>query len=549
MSQVHALNRRRFLSGAASLAGAATLAATTTALAGCGSSGGGTRSAGHAQLPTYQRIEGQVEPDLTGDGTVEDVYFSYPNPQFTSVEHATGSGGELRGMLITYAAPPTPLGQNTYWQLMNEKLGVTFTPDLVPEADFLQKFSTVVAGGGDLPDIIQAPWWMKLPRLDQLIENQFTDLTEHLSGDAVLKYPNLANIATASWKNAIASGIIWGVPVPRSLFPVVLTVNIKRSEQAGFAEPPKTQEEFLEWGKAMTNKSKQQYAFSGAIGRWMEQTVDGMYELPNEWQLDGETLTEPYDHPAYFDALDFTKSLWDLGYFHPDNPGMTGAQQKTLFWNGTVAATENGFGGLGAARQTPDVPITGRAPWTLDGSKVHAKQNPGIFSITALKKNSDKAKIEEYLNIIDYLAAPFGSKEYTDINFGVDGEHYDMKDGSPTPNPDKADDKNISIGYVGAAPGTLYGPDEVMRETYTRFHAIQQDYATGLVPNPCLALRSETLNRNGQYITTIEDARVDYILGRKPLGEVQAAIKKYQDEIGAQVKEEYLTALKDRGDI
>src|SRR5699024_11591879 len=106
-----------------------------------------------------------------------------------------------------------------------------FSPDLVPASDYVAKFSTVIAGGGDLPALVQTPLWMPLPRVDHLITSQFSDLTKHLSGDAVLKYPNLANIPTASWKNAVNQGMLWGVPIPRPQFPDILYVRMDRSKK------------------------------------------------------------------------------------------------------------------------------------------------------------------------------------------------------------------------------------------------------------------------------------------------------------------------------
>src|SRR5699024_2287283 len=195
----------------------------------------------------------------------------------------------------------------------------------------------------------------------------------------------------------------------------------------------------------------------------------------------------------------------------------------------------------------PEVPVGGRAPWTKDGSKVHAMQNTGIFSVTALKKGLTEERVIECLNICDYLAAPFGSQEYTATTFGLEGKHYTMKNGSPTKIQDATGDLLINPHYVAAPPQTLYGPDADVHETFTRFHTLEKELATGLVPDPCLALRSETLERNGQYEQEITDMRTGYILGRKTLDDVKAAIKKYNNEIGAQVTEEMLAAIETRG--
>lgn len=547
--QFPSVHRRRFLAGSATALGSAALLAACGPSGSGGGGGGGNGGTSAEAMPTYQKIDVEVEPDLVGDEVVQDVYFSYPNPPFTSVEHETGSGGDLRAMIITYNPPPTPLDKNSYWELMNSELGVNYIPEIVSSTDYEQKFSTVIAGGGDLPDIIQCPLWMSLPRMNALIDNQFEDLTEHLGGDAVLKYPNLANIPAYAWSQAISKGKLWGIPVTRTLFPSVMYIRTDISSDAGFDEAPKSQEEFLEWGKAMTDKSKQRYAFSAADGGWMTNTTNGMYEVPNAWQLDGETLTESFEHDSYFEGLDFVKKVWELGYMHPDTPGMSVAQQKTLFWQGRVAACEDGIAWYPDNINYPDTIMGGRAPWTKDGSKVHAMQGSGIFSVNALKRGLDPAKVEEILNIMDYLAAPFGSEEYTKIAFGIEGEQYTMVDGSPQPDTERSQDRAINLGYVSAAPQAQYASAPVLRDTFTGVHALQTDIATGLVPNPIQGLRSDTQEKNGQYTTAIEDDRNDYILGRKTLDELKATIKEYQDKVQAKIKEELLEALRERGDI
>lgn len=53
-----------------------------------------------------------------------------------------------------------------------------------------------------------------IPNIGPMLESQFTDLTDYLSGDAVLEYPNLAALTPGSWRTAVVNGKIWGAPIP-----------------------------------------------------------------------------------------------------------------------------------------------------------------------------------------------------------------------------------------------------------------------------------------------------------------------------------------------
>jgi putative aldouronate transport system substrate-binding protein len=52
--------------------------------------------------------------------------------------------------------------------------------------------------------------------------------------------------------------------------------------------------------------------------------------------------------------------------------------------------------------------------------------------VSYLNKSLSAAQIEECLRIANYLAAPFGSAEYTLINYGVEGTDWTMGKDGPT---------------------------------------------------------------------------------------------------------------------
>ncbi len=538
--------RRRTLLGGA--LGAAAVLGLSSCSSSSTTSSGAAATGNAAVLPTYRRIVPSVAADLPGTDVVQDVYFRYPSPQFTSVSHDLGKGGDLSAMIITYGPPPTPVATNEYWQQMNQRLNVTFKPDVVPSNDFPQKFSTVIGGGGELPNLIQVPVFMALPRLQQLIDNRFYDISSMVSGDAVLKYPNLANIPSYAWKMAINNGRVWGVPLVRPVFTNVFRYRQDISAAQGHPTVPATEEGFLEWAKAVTDTSKQRYALGNSFGlAWMlAETMSGMYEAPNGYTLEGGQLKQGLDHDSWWQYLEMLKKLWAAGVIHPDTPTMTAPQMTAALFNGTVVASEDGQASLQEVSKYPDATVATRPTYTKDGSKVHANKGAGVFSVMAIEKGQG-SRAEELLNILDYLAAPYGSTEYTFTTFGIEGQQHTLVNGSPVLSQDRSADLGVNFKYVCAPPGVLYAADAKQQTVFRQLQETQKALATGLVENPVAGLKSDTLEKSGRYTNAIGDARNEYILGRKALSDVKAATDAFTKDVWPAVKKEFEEQLAARG--
>lgn len=237
------LTRRSFLrwTAAGALAGTAgleALTACTTASVHSSSTGGSVK------LPTYVAAK-IAKPDLPGNAQgVRNEYWHYPQDLVQSVKETPGRGGDVTALVIAYVPPPTPLGQNTYWQQFNQRLGVNFKPTIAAEADWNSKLQTVMAGN-DLPDFMLLFPYGSVPHLLTFLQTQCQDLTEFLAGDAVKAYPNLANIPTQAWKVTTYDGRIYGLPQPRGAFGGNMFIHTNLADQAGEKWQPKTADDYM----------------------------------------------------------------------------------------------------------------------------------------------------------------------------------------------------------------------------------------------------------------------------------------------------------------
>src|SRR5262249_5565110 len=128
-----------------------------------------------------------------------------------------GNGEEVNAMMYTTQAPPTPMENNTAWQQVNKELGVTMKLPLIQLADYTTKLNTTIASG-NLPNLLSlgAGNGQAIQNLPEFLSQTCADLTQFVSGDAVKEYPNLANLPSFAWRNAVFNDRIYAVPVVRT---------------------------------------------------------------------------------------------------------------------------------------------------------------------------------------------------------------------------------------------------------------------------------------------------------------------------------------------
>ncbi|MVA76426.1 extracellular solute-binding protein [Auraticoccus sp. F435] len=542
-----AFTRRQVLAGASG----------TALLMGLGLSGcsNGSKSAetnsvavnNAAVLPTYIPYTG-LEPDLPGtEEGVDPAFRNFPSENPRSVPETPGRGGSVSGMAnIYYAVPPGP-DRNTYWQGLNERLGTNLELQMVSNADYQQKFATTIAGN-ELPDMLQTPNGSPPPvaNLPQLLQRRFTDLSEHLSGDAIKDYPNLANIPTRTWRSSVYNGGIYGIPIPRGAVGNYHFIRKDLFDKAGVSAEPKGYEEFLETAKALTDPAQRRWAFS----LWNQpRTVLGrMNGEPNVWREEGGNLTHRYETEEYAQTLNDMIAFWKAGVMHPDsfNPAQP---FKQLFNAGTVAINaDDGYPGWtqyildnqdNEEFELGLMPVYNRdgsdlAPWHL-GS--------GIFSITMIKQQDDPERLKEILRVLNWLAAPFGTEEYLYRLFGQEGvDHEKDADGNPVLTKTGTTNTVLPIRYLADSPYTIYQPGRPQDADYQ--HAYQSQAIPTGIENPVVGLFSNTAaTDNAPADKKFIDGANEIVQGRQPFSQLAELVAAWRSEAGDKMRAEYQEQL------
>lgn len=538
------LSRRSILRAATVGAGAI---AVPPLLAACGgsvtSNPAGTKN---TALPTYIPFPGP-KPDLPGSALVQPGYIKYPANTVQSVKQTPGDGSTVRAAVYTFGSPPAPVGQNKFWQALNKALGINLELTIIPFADLTTKLETLVAGG-ELPDLICTFYGTGIPDSAQFLPAKCADLSPYLSGGAVKAYPNLANLPPYAWQGmGLTDGRIYGVPIERGPQGGPFAINKEKFTAAGWTEAW-SKNDFLSVAKNLTGNHRWALGgSSGSLGGGIGLGYHaGCFGAPNNWTNNKGTFVSAFTTPQYKEMLSFVRDLFKAGYYYPDAMTTSQTDIQTLFYNQTVASAWDilasaAFIGInGAFSLDYALPYnTGVKPLNTTG--------PGYFGYTALKA-APKERVEMILRVLNYLAAPFGTKEYELTHFGVEGVDFTRgADGAPVPTKRSTDGENrtnLPIGYLCDAPQVLYFPGATA-EDITALHTWQVKWMANASFDASRGLYSATRDKQGATLDqTLTDGINAIITGKAPVDSWESVISTWRNEGGDAVAQEYAAAAR-----
>ncbi|MFC3499405.1 extracellular solute-binding protein [Micromonospora krabiensis] len=531
------LSRRRFLTltgGAALAAGAGGL------LAGCGSTEvAGPKGPATAKLPDY--IPSQlVKPDLpaSADGLMAG-YYQYPRRLVDAYRAKPGAGAGNVSILTNMFNPvPPAAGSNAFWQELNTRVGATLDITMTPSADYLNKLSTVIAGG-DLPDMMLIS--ARLTRRADVLTRLCADLSDLVSGSAIKDFPSLANIPTDSWQATAFSSGVYAIPIPRAVVGTIPFSRVDLIRQRGLNPEPGNYQDFLQLARGLTDPRANRWAF-GNPKRVIE-FVGNMLGVPNLWQEQGGKFVSEFETEQRKQAIARATEMYKEGLFHPDSVGGK-LNLRELFGKGTVAIIAEGYAAWDTLATTYSVEVGGMVAPGYDGGAGTSRAGTAIFALTAFKKtNADR--LRQLLGICDWLAAPIGTSEYMFRRFGVEGQHYTWQGDVPVRTGLGNTEVKLPLEYIAEAPHVL-GPGDRSRVDAQR--AYQEKVVPRIVRNPAESLYSDVaLDKAGELSKIIDNAELDIVSGRKPLDHWDEAVTAWRRAGGDQMRADYEAARAKQG--
>lgn len=550
-------SRRGFLRGGLGLISASAfggVAATT--LAGCGSTtANGSASVNSASvLPTFTPFTG-VTPDIaaTANG-VPAVYFSYPANAASVYPTPPLSGETISVITNIFNSVPPAVGSNTAWQAVQKALGATVDFTMVGSDDYSTKLNTTIAAG-NLPDMMlytgyANPTAAAPSDVASFLAAECADLTPYLAGDKVKDYPNLAAIPAIAWEQCVFAGKLYMLPIPRN---VTTGSGMYRKDlftQVGVTDLSQlSADDFLAACKQLTNPAKGRYALTAYTGYpYSSGIIQQSFGVPWTWRTGSDgSLTSMYETDEYAASIEFLIKLNAAGVYVPGSEGFTKNQMVDSFESGKAAFCPDSVPSFqkywpAMAAVNPKWSIDLATPFAASSQyKPNAWQDNVLFSSSMLKKGS-QSRIETVLKFADFLAAPFGTKEYLLLNYGVEGTDYTMQKGSPILTSTGTNETQVPWKYTVAPAQAIFIPG--YNDCATAQHAAMAKLIPMAVGNPCANLNSPTFNQKGLELQTQFTATVSEIIsGKQPFSALAGAVKTWRSGGGDTIRSEYEKAL------
>ena len=496
----------------------------------------------NARLPSYASVE-LIKPDLPGDQVLMPGYYAYPRDPKPAFDTPPAAGlDKITIQYPTYIATPPGPDRNTFYAQLQEDIGAELDITAVPNADYGVKFQTTIAGGS-LPDLMMFP----LPTPDQprVMERLFADLGPYLAGDAAKDFPYLANIPTDSWRPAISNGTIFAIPQPRSVAGGAMYLRRDLIEQLGADPEPADYAEFVKLCQAVTDARQSRWSMANASNARGQ--IAEMLGAPNGWSESGGTFTNSWADERTKESVARTAELIKLGVFHPDAASASYTQFRDFFFAGRTVLLSDGYAGWelfvrqlgGLAEGTQKLGLM-MLPKADGGGDAPHYAGTGFQSLTVIKKGLGDEKTRQLLNVLNFLAAPIGSREHLRRKYGVEGQDFTWQDGLPALT-QQGTTNFMDLQYVVDAP-TILGPGP--REGVDLQHAWHQRATADLVKDPTLGLYSDTNSRKGNTIGKVmSDVVTGIFFGRNTLADYDQAYSRWRSEGGDKIAGEYAEAL------
>lgn len=527
--------------------------AATPLLTACGDGAVAGKSAAknRSALPATAAAN-NVRADLPGTPAgVPNGFFSYPKTPVRSVRGTPLKGAQpVRAMTETFAPPAAARDRNAAWQAIEKRLGGTVDVTAVAADDYPAKFSTMVAGD-DLADVFMYPETGGVDQKAAFLAAKCADLTPFLGGDAVKAYPNLAAIPATAWQQGLYGDKLYGVPITRYGTAGAGFYRHDLFKQVGVDSLDQITdlERFFEVCKELTQPKKQQYAVVAGVTTMLAMSAGAPYL----WAMDKKTgrFTADLETAEYRSAVEMAARLYKAGCYYPGTLAMSGAQKAQytdLFKNGRGAYV---FDGIPAYLQPSTGYVDSMAaidksydvrPFVPVGAKAVSWTDNATLSQSYLKKAS-KERVEQVLGLLDFIAAPFGTEEYTLITYGVEGtDHRRDAKGNPVLTEQGSQDVAVPWGKLASGIPSLFSTTSEnavrhVHEAYTRM-------IPKLVQAEFLNYTSPTWDSqgSGSLATLKRDGLKDIISGRKSMKDYDALVEDYLAKGGEKARAEFQEA-------
>ena len=432
-------------------------------------------------------------------------------------------------------------------QYTNTDLDITH----ISSNDFCTKLPVMIASG-ELPQVLASCGAPNQSYLITAAQNgALWDIT-----DLIKEYKNLSSMPQLVYDNVSIDGRLYGIPRFR---PVSRYTSVFRQDwldNLGI-QPPQTIDEMYEVLKAFTEQDPDQNGKKDTIGLTaMISNTSLSFDLgvafgaPNNWgEVDGK-FVKAEETPEYLNYLKFMRKLFEEGLMNKDFATIDVGQNEGNLENGkagVINATTNNVLGFQTRveKVNPDAKLNFvSALEGPNGRRVAADRGSNGILMFPQSSVKSEAELKQLLTFFDKLA----DKPMADLMYwGIEGKHYELKDGKPVRTNQEQYDNEVSFPYnkpLVTVPLTEIKTPGDLDPISEKVLQVEKDNEQYAIKDPTMSLVSDTWAERGAELTQILlDAKVQFIMGKIDENEWKRQVEKFKQSGGDKVAEEYAQAF------
>lgn len=456
--------------------------------------------------------------------------------------------------VLSSPTPPTDVVLDKIEEATNTNIEFQW----MPAANYEERLTTSLASG-ELADIVSLQKMGNSTVKSSLKNGVFWDITPYLKD-----YKNLSEIPEGLLDSIRVDGKIYGVPMQKNLSRCGFSIRKDWLDNLGL-EIPTTTDELFEIARAFTEDDPDGNGKDDTIGIYDRGFTDINYTSFKNftmyfggvtgWGVDAKgNFHKQEEDPAWKEAMNFYKKLYDAGYVNQDFAIAQKKDQNEQFsrgYYGMMAASSiqnmSSFERDAAKLGDESMDLTAVNKISSDGSNDYRvwTEGNGLNGMLAFPKSEvkDEKRLKEILSFVDSL---LDEEEWMLMSYGIEGVHYKINDDGSLEQTDMdafgADVQQFGSSRPSAIKYPIKSADPKIEEGA---ELIRENETFGIL-DPSMGLDSPTYNEVGSEINKILiDATVKYIMGQIDEDGFDDALQEWRDRGGDKIKAEYEASYKE----
>ncbi|WP_313893748.1 extracellular solute-binding protein [Psychrobacillus sp.] len=473
----------------------------------------------------------------------------------------------ITGMTFRFGDPP-PLSSPGL-NMINERFNVDYKPEIIPQGDYIEKSSAIVASGS-MPDLIGFPGtdtrfyqWAE--------EGAFLPLDDYLS-----HYETLGNIPDYIYNSFKVDGKIYGIPRYSQPYPVTPIIRKDWLDKLGL-EIPTNYEELEKVAIAFTKNDPDGNGKADTYGVAIGENINPNFNMGTYWdfnawyhQNNNGDFIPGVISDGRKDLVQFFANLYKEGAMTKDFAVLDWASTNTEFYSGKAGIFVGGVSGMseayfeGLLTINPDAQLVAIPPFEAPDKSKGFTIGSGYSGILALnaKLAGDEGKIYRALEMVDfgkkYYPSDTKNPQNADFDFylGKEGTGYNMENGAAVQVP--------TFSSEGLSPSTYfldnreqvptdadinYADAYKLPELKEMTTTLQEMFESNkLYVDPSYGVLSPTNQEKGtELLQFLINEQSKMIVGQRAISDWETLVEEYMKKGGEAIIKEVNEGIKAKG--